>query len=56
MGMIDAAEQEIEEYTQKIDDIQFIFNNPVDDNNIMTYDKQQEDLQWMQELGLEKIK
>ena len=54
--MIGAAEQEIEECIQKIDDIQFIFDNPVDEDDNMHYEEKQEDLKWMQECGQEKIK
>ena len=55
-GMIDAAEQEIEECIQKIDDIQYIFDNPVDGDDNMAYKEKQEDLKCMQARGKEKIK
>ena len=43
-GMIDAAEQEIEECFQKINDIQYIFDSPVDGDDNIAYKMKQEDL------------
>ena len=54
-GMIDAAEQEIKGCIQKINDIQFIFNNPANEDDNTAYEEKQEDLKWMQECGREKI-
>ena len=56
-GMINAAEQAIEECNQKIDDIQHIMDNPVDnEDDTMTYKEKQEDLKMMLECGQENIK
>ena len=51
-----AAEQEIEECIQKIDDIQYIFDNPANEDCNMAYEEKKEDLKCMQEYSWEKMK
>ena len=43
-GLIDAAEQEIEECYQTINDIQLTYDNPIDAIDNDTYEQQQTDL------------
>ena len=56
-GMIAAAEHKIDVCIQKLDDIQYIFNNPADngDDNT-TYKRKQDDLKHVQACECENIK
>ena len=56
-GMIDAAEQEIHDCRQKIEDIQHALDNPADNNNNnTTYERKQKYLRHMQSHVWNKIR